>query len=232
MTAAHDHTNNGSPRAADVPLRGVATLVVDLFLPVALYYGLRAGGVDQLAALLIGGLPPAVRAAFTVARTRRVDAIGALVLAAMLLAAASSLIAGSPRTLLVRSALLGFPFGLWMLASLRASRPLTYEVSKGLLATKEHAFERAWAAEPSFRRVWRLLTVLWGCALLLQAAANVAMAYALPVDAVPGLDSALWLVMFILLQIITQTALHKTGAMRMIFARPANGTTATPLTEG
>ncbi len=107
-----------------------------------------------------------------------------------------------------------------MFASLRASRPLTYESAKALLPSKERAFERVWAAEPTFRRVWRQLTILWGCALLLQTAANVAMAYTLPVDAVPGLDTGLWLGTFIILQIITQIALHRTGAMKMIFARP------------
>ncbi|MDX6369127.1 MAG: hypothetical protein QOG93_629 [Gaiellaceae bacterium] len=48
------------------------------------------------------------------------------------------------------------------------------------------------------------------------------MAYTLPIDAVPGLDTALWLGMFIVLQIITQIALHRTGAMRMVFATSRN----------
>lgn len=220
MTAAHDHTHSGPRGDTGVPLRGAAALLVDLALPVALYYALRAAGVDQLIALLIGGAPPAARVGVTFARTRHLDAIGALVATAVALTVISSLIEGSPRTLLVRSALLGFPFALWMFASLRASRPLTYESAKALLPGKELAFERAWATEPTFRRVWRQLAVLWGCGLLLQAAANVAMAYTLPIDTVPGLDTILWLGMFVVLQIITQIALHRTGAMRMVFARP------------
>jgi hypothetical protein len=220
LTAAHNHTHSGPRGDTDVPLRSAATLLVDLVLPVALYYALRAGGVDQLVALLIGGAPPAARVAVTFIRTRRLDAIGALVAAAVALSVISSLIEGSPRTLLVRSALLGFPFALWMFASLCASRPLTYESAKALLPGRALALERAWAAEPTFRLVWRRLAVLWGCGLLLQATANVAMAYTLPIDMVPGLDTALWLGMFIVLQIITQIALHRTGAMRMVFARP------------
>jgi hypothetical protein len=46
------------------------------------------------------------------------------------------------------------------------------------------------------------------------------MAYTLPVDAVPGLDTGLWIAMFVALQVITQIALHRVGAMRMVFARP------------
>jgi len=56
--------------------------------------------------------------------------------------------------------------------------------------------------------------VLWGCALMLQPVANVVMAYPLPVDAVPGLDTGLWLGMFVVLQIV----LHGVGVMRVIFA--------------
>ncbi len=194
------------------------TLLVDLALPVALFYALRAGGVGQLAALLISGAPPGLRVAYTLARTRHLDTIGALVLAAVLLAVASSLIEGDPRTLLIRNALFGFPFALWMLGSLAASRPLTYQSAKALLPSKERAFERAWTTEPSFRRVWRQLTVLWGCALLLQAAVGVAIAYTLAIDTVPGLETALSVGVFVVLQIITQTALHRTGAMRKVFA--------------
>lgn len=221
MTAPPDHTRSGPRPDTKVPLRGAATLLVDLILPVALYYSLRAAGVDQLAALLISGAPPAVRVAFTFARTRRLDAIGALVVVAIVLGVGSSLISGSPRTLLVRNALLGFPFALWMFASLRVGRPLAYESARALLPGKEHAFERVWAAEPSFRRVWRRLTVLWGCGLALHAAVNVLMAYTVPVDVVPGLDTGVWLGMFVVLQILTQIALRRSGAMRMVFARAA-----------
>jgi intracellular septation protein A len=194
--------------------------LVDLALPAALYYGLRTGGVNQLAALLIAGAPPAVRVGLVLARTRQIDTMGMLVLAAVLLTALSSLITGNPRTLLLRNAILGIPFGLWMLASLRASRPLTYELAKSLLPNKERAFEQEWTDKPGIRRVWRRLTILWGCGLLIHAAASVAMAATLATDAVPGLETALWLAMFIVLQIITQVALYRTGTMRRILARP------------
>ncbi|MDX6679879.1 MAG: hypothetical protein QOE31_3931 [Solirubrobacteraceae bacterium] len=215
MTAARDPTSSARPRNT---LRGAATLVVDLLLPVALFYALRAAGVSQVAALLLAGTPPAVRVSVVFARTRRLDAIGALVLASVVVGVLSSVVQGDARTLLVRNALLGVPFALWMFASLRARRPLAYEVSKALLPTKEQAFERVWAAEPGFRRVWRRLTVLWGCGTLLHSAASVVMAYTLSVDAVPGLETALWVGMFVVLQVITQIALHRTRAMRMVFS--------------
>jgi hypothetical protein len=107
-----------------------------------------------------------------------------------------------------------------MLASLWARRPLTYELSKSLLPSKERGFERDWIDNPGSRRVWRRLTVLWGCALLVHAAASVAMAASLAVDDVTGLETGLWLAMFFVLQVITQVALFRTGTMRRILARP------------
>jgi hypothetical protein len=221
LTAARAQAPDPQPGPHQFPLRGAATLLFDLALPTALFYGLRAGGVGQIAALLIAGAPPALRIGWVLARHRQIDALGGLVLAAVLLTALSSLITGNPRTLLVRNAVLGIPFGLWMLASLWASRPLTYELAKGLLPSRERAFEREWTENPRVRRVWRRLTVLWGCGLLLHAAASVVMAATLAVEAVPGLESALWLAMFVALQVITQVALFRTGTMRRIFASPA-----------
>jgi hypothetical protein len=220
LTAARAHPPSPSPRLDQFPLRGAATLLVDLALPTALFYGLRAGGLDQVAALLIAGAPPALRVGFVLARHRQIDTMGVLVLAAVLLTALSSLITGNPRTLLVRNAILGIPFGLWMLASLWASRPLTYELAKSLLPARESAFEREWTENPGIRRVWRRLTILWGCGLLIHAAASMAMAATLAVEAVPGLETALWLAMFVVLQVITQVALFRTGTMRRILARP------------
>jgi hypothetical protein len=44
------------------------------------------------------------------------------------------------------------------------------------------------------------------------------MAYTLAIDSVPGLEAAVAVAVFVVLQIISQTALHRTGAMRMVFA--------------
>ena len=208
-------------RYEGVPLRsGLTTLVVDVLLPVTLYYALRAGGVGQVVALLVSGAPPAVRVAVVLARTHRVDTIGALVLSALALAVAGSLIGGDARTLLIRNALFGFPFALWTLASLRARRPLVYGIATSLVPAREHVLERAWAGDPTFRRVWRRLTGLWGCGLLVQAGASVAIAATLPVDAVPGLDGALWLAMFVVLLVVTLIALHRSGVLRTVLVAP------------
>jgi len=196
------------------------SLVVDLALPVALYYGLRAGGVGQTIALCLSGVPPAVRVTYVFARTRRIDAIGGLVLLGLALGVLSAAIGGDPRTLLLRNALFGLPFAAWMLISLRARRPLTYDIAMSLLPNRADAFERAWAEEPWFRRIWRRITVLWAAGILVHVGASVVMVAALPVDAVPGLETGLWFGMFVVLMVITQVGLQRSGAMRAVFAGP------------
>lgn len=206
-----------TPRFA-VPASGVVSLVNDLAIPVALYYGLRAGGVGQTTALCISGVPPAIRVAWVFWRTRKIDAIGALVLLGLALGVVSAAIGGDPRTLLLRNALFGLPFAAWMLLSLRARRPLTYEVAMSLLPNRSANFERAWAEEAWFRRVWRRVTVLWAAGILLNVCASLIMVFTLPVNAVPGIETAVWFSILVVLVVVSQLALYRSGAMRAVLA--------------
>ena len=75
----------------------------------------------------------------------------------------------------------------------------------------ERSWDELWELVPRFRRMWQVTTVIWGAAFLLDAAVRVVMAYALPVNDVPALAGALWLVTFLLLQIITNVYLSRSG---------------------
>jgi hypothetical protein len=63
------------------------TVLVDLVAPIALFYGLRAGGASVYVALIAGGLPPALHATIQVVAARRVDRLAAGVLALLLVSA-------------------------------------------------------------------------------------------------------------------------------------------------
>ncbi|MFD9210940.1 hypothetical protein ACFVZM_32220, partial [Streptomyces sioyaensis] len=94
---------------------------------------------------------------------------------------------------------------------------------KTLLPGKAEMLEGHWRADPRFRRIWRGLTVLWGCGLLVDAALRVIMAYTLSVDSVPALDGALYFVTYLVLQVITNIVLHKTGVFRLLFSGQGRG---------
>ncbi|MEU5214246.1 VC0807 family protein [Streptomyces sp. NPDC020742] len=195
------------------------TMLCDVVLPVGLYYVLRAAGLSEVPSLLLGAAAPALNTAYTIVRRRRVDSIGLFVIGILVLAGLGSLISGSPRLALARGGWFTGLIALWILGTLATSRPFTYRALKALLPGRARALEHFWETDPRFRRIWRGLTVLWGCGLLVDAALRVLMAYTLPVDSVPALDGVLYVVTYLALQVTTHLVLHRTGVFRMIFPR-------------
>jgi hypothetical protein len=201
----------------DDVLAGGVVLAVDVAIPVVLFYLLRAADVGQVTALLLSGTPPAIRVGAELLRHRALDKLGLIVLVSLCLSALAAVVSDDPRGVLVRNALIGLPIALWMLWSIRARRPLTYEVGTSLLPSRTRQMERAWTASATFRRAFRRLALAWGVGLA-NVAAGLAIALTLPVDAVPGLDAAILVAGTLLLSALTLVALVRAGAFRMVFA--------------
>lgn len=87
-----------------------------------------------------------------------------------------------------------------------------------------------WDTDPHFRRIWHVTTVIWGAALILDAAARVTIAYPLPLDVVPGLADSLCLVAFLALQVITNIYLARTGLWNTPRPTPQHDEHETPAT--
>jgi hypothetical protein len=200
------------------PRRGaVRTLLVDVAAPVAAYYVLRAAGVSDVVALVAGAVPPAINAAVTAVRSRRLEPVAMAVLLAMAISLVSATITGDPRELLVRGAWLSAPFGLLALASLLRGRPITFTATRTLLPSRAAVMDELWDSDPRFRRTWRSITLMWGGATLLDTALRILMAYTLPVPAVPALETALTLVTMVLLQVPTHVLLWRAGFWDLLF---------------
>lgn len=210
MTGAH-----ATPRPRQVGL----ALVFNLVAPIALYYGLRAAGVGIYVALIIGAVAPALSAVVKIIRRDKVDGLGLFMMTMLLLSTGVSLLTGSPRFLLAKDGWLTGVSGVWMLLSVRSQRPLTFlfarplleGVGAKLLGPAGASWDSLWERAPRFRRIWRVATVIWGSAMLIDAVIRVAMAYTLPVDLVPGLGAALWPVTFVVLQVITNVYFRRAG---------------------
>ncbi|MEU8785002.1 VC0807 family protein [Streptomyces sp. NPDC048637] len=197
------------------------TLLCDVVLPAGLYYVLRAAGCSELLSLLCSAAAPALSTGYSIVTRRRIDSVGVFVIAILVLVGLGSFLSDSPRLVLARGGWFTGLVALGILATLFTARPFTYRALKSLLPGKAEALEQFWLTEPIFRRVWRGLTVLWGCGLLVDAALRLIMAYTLPVDSVPALDGLLYVVTYLVLQVITHFILHRTGVFRMIFPRRA-----------
>jgi hypothetical protein len=179
----------------------LVSLGLDLAAPLAVFYGLRAAGVDQWWSLLLSAVVPVVVVVVRFAQRRQVE-FGALFVLTLLTAGlVLSAITGSPRALLVRDAWLGMAggvAGLWLIGSAFHGRPGLFVMFRSFILTKAGpdglaAWEGRWDAdELDFRRRIRLLTVVWGSALLLSAVGQVVVAYLAPIDAAPAVMNGVW----------------------------------------
>ncbi len=192
-----------------------ARSVLDLVVPLVLFYVLRGAGVGVYLALLAGALVSAVTAVVVVVTQRRLDAIAVFVLTTMVVSVGVSLLTGSDRFLLAKEGWLTAVTGIWFLGTLRARRPLAFHFSRPLLEGRlgwPDDWDALWEQAPRFRRMWRVSTALWGAGTLLDSAARVVMAYTLPVDLVPALSSAMYAVTSVVLVGVTNVYYRAAGA--------------------
>jgi len=184
---------------------------------------------------VVGGAAPAVNGIVQVIRHRRIDALAVTVLILPGLSTGVSVIAGSPRFLLAKDAALTAVWAAWFFFTLRVRRPLTFRFTCPLLeghrifdtrartwvAPSGQSWDDLWELVPRFRRIWQVTTVIWGTAFLGDAVLRAVMAYALPLHVVPALAGALWLVTFLVLQIITNVYLARSGLRPILRGPPS-----------
>jgi hypothetical protein len=208
------------------PGRQLAKLGFDIGAPIAAYYLLHGLGVTNLLALGAAAVLPAAGAAYTLVAKRRADSVALFVLATLAASIGLSVITRQPRLLLAKDGLITGLWGVWFLASVRARRPAAFVFARPLLEGRKmyavHDWDALWRAEPRFRRIWRVSSVMWGAGLLIDAAIRVLMSYTLPVSVVPGLGGALWPVTFLVLQVVTNVYYHLAGLNEMLGARWLN----------
>lgn len=196
----------------------IVNLAINLIAPAALFYGLRALGVNQWLALLAGVVPPAMRAVQTVVTKRRVDTLAVFTLSILVLSVATSFLSGSPRFLLAKDGWMTAAAGLWMLATLLRT-PFLYQVLRSFLgqAARER-MERNWLGSPTYRHVLRVTTAMWGVVLVLDAGVRVVLAYALPVDRVPLISGLQYVAVYLALEVATRVYARRKSVAAAIAA--------------
>ena len=200
--------------------RAAVTIVVGLIGPLILYYVLRAVGLSVFSALLVGALVPVVGLVAGLVRGRRPDAVSMFWSILVLAALGVSLLGGGVRFLLARDALVTGLVGIWFLVSAWTSRPLALVLSRPILEMIHRyppgRWEQLWRDEPRFRTIWRRAGIVFGVGCVADAVVRVVMAYTLPVDLVPALSTALYLVTSVVALIAVNIHYARAGLWPML----------------
>ncbi len=197
--AAATETRTQAQKAAGLRRVLARQLILELALPLAGYYGLRAAGASAWLSVAAGSAIAAPWIIYSAVRNRQFDVTAAFSLSLIVASGVMSLVTGDPRLLLVRDSWLGALFGVWILATLMTQRPFVMVTSRAIVVAKlgeagAKAWEGRWDREPDFRRHVRILSAVCGAVLLADAGVRIVLAYSLPVDAVPGVSTIQWLV--------------------------------------
>jgi hypothetical protein len=151
-------------------------IVFDLGGPLISYSLLRSAGMSTVTALIISGIFPALGIAIGAVVDRRLDTIGVVVLAGLVMGTVLGFISHNARLYLVEGAVPSLVFAVACLVSLRARKPLIYRFAVELLGPdtpKGRDVVGAWRY-PGFRRAFRVITAAWGVGYLVEAAARLA----------------------------------------------------------
>jgi hypothetical protein len=178
----------------------VLTVVFEVVVPMALFYGLRAAGASQWWALMAGVLVAAPYVVWTVVRNRRVDLVALVTLSVLVLSVVLGVLSDDPRTLAIRegwTAALGGLFGAWMLVTVFTGRPAQLTLGRTIAEVKRGAEGAAawagrWDTDARFRRGLRVNTAVWGAVLLVGAVLHVVLVYTLPIDLISLVTTVVW----------------------------------------
>ncbi|MGI5240771.1 VC0807 family protein [Dactylosporangium sp. CA-139066] len=181
-------------RFGSVLLNWGPTVVCNVVLPLITYSVLTGRGTGEVPALALSAVWPAVEVGVLFAIRRRVDEIGALTLVIIAVGVGSSLLLHDGRLVLLKDSAFTGLFGLGLLGSLLAPRPLMFYFGRKF-ATDGSAERLAWWNGlwqfAGFRRTQRIMTVVWGVTFLAEAVVRIALTETLSTDAMVAVNAVL-----------------------------------------
>ncbi len=167
-------SGGGSPRVPSRARAVMPTVLFDIVGPLVVYDGLKGAGLSNVSALVVSGVLPAFRVVGGLVTHRRIDAIGVLVVAGIVVGTAVGLVSHSARLVLLEGVVPTAVFAVVCLGSLATSRPMMYRIALSFVGPgtpRGREFVDLWRYE-GFRHAFRVITVVWGLAYLVEAAAK------------------------------------------------------------
>lgn len=186
---------DSEPAAGPSAARSLLPVLLDVAPPLIAYYGLRALGASEYAALLTATLVSGVKVAHDAIRMRRLDPFAGYLLLTFGLSLAVALITTDPKLILAGNTLVNGLGGLMFLGSCVVGTPLTQVVAErarpGTPATPSADEGAADTPEEAAyrRRVHVRLSAMWGVGLLAEVAVRLAVIARTSVDVANGVTS-------------------------------------------
>ncbi len=162
-------------------LRAFLPMLLDVIVPVAAYFVLRKAGLSSFWALTAAGVSTGLYAMFNTIRRRKLDFIGVLVILEILLTLGLLFLTDDPRVVAVKPSFYTALAGLYLVFTCFVGRPIVY-LAAAPIATqgdpaRTRAYELAWERSRDFRFRQRMMTAVFGVALIIEAAARVGVVY-------------------------------------------------------
>ncbi|WP_097460600.1 VC0807 family protein [Mangrovitalea sediminis] len=179
------NSNSPSTPSRSVRFEIVRTLLVNALAPY-LIYALLKGHTSNFIALVCSGLPPLIESVWSLLKRRRLDVMAVLVLGGIALGLGLMAMGGNARLLLVRESLVTGLVGVVFLVSLVLPRPIIFylarEMTTGDVPEAVATWDRRWQDLSWFRAGMRVMTLMWGAGMVVEAAVRVDMAETLPIQ--------------------------------------------------
>lgn len=178
-------------------LRG---LVLDIGLPIATYYGLRALGATDWVALLAATGVAGTRLVWGVVARREVNQFATMMLLVYGVGLVLSLVTGDPRILLLKGSLITGAIGAtFLVTAIVGKRPLTLAAMQSFQPAQAAAFAEEYRTQPTVRGAYRHTSYVWGVGLLVESLLRIPLVYLLPIDIGFGVTEAMLVLTFVLL---------------------------------
>ena len=148
-------------------------------------YRLASPHMPAAYALLLAGIPPAVRTLLGLAHHGRINLFGVFSLLAIAIKIISGLVLQDTRLILISSSLVTGAYGVIMLASLLSPTPLILKFIMNARAgsdpTQWELLTKRWQ-EAGSRSIFALITAIWGVGLLIELLVRITLVFTLTVD--------------------------------------------------
>jgi hypothetical protein len=189
----------GSPvrqESLTVQRDSLASLILDVGVPLATYYLLHAGlGLSIVVSLIVSSAVPATRVATGFLGMGRLNVLAGLMLVMNMAGIGASVASSNMLVIVAKASAVSCVCAIVILLSAALRRPLTSEFLRpcmtGGAAAKRAAWDRLSSGCARFQRMEIRLSVIWGTTLLADGYARLIGAFTLPLSTMSWLSSTL-----------------------------------------